>query len=201
MKIIFDFDGTIHKSDEIYEKAFYDTLKKYKIKKPNLDPKSYLGDPPRKIWDDFLDDSYDKEKLIETTGDLMIENMKDFGSLYEETEKVLNFLKEKHELIILSSCTKKYIENARKIYNLDLYFSKYLVGEDYNYKSKAEIISINKINNFIMVGDRLSDIKAGFLNNNISIFAKYGYGEEKEGELADIKIDKISDLLKIKALS
>ncbi|MDU7649594.1 MAG: HAD hydrolase-like protein [Anaerococcus vaginalis] len=183
MKIIFDFDGTIHKSDEIYEQAFYDTLKKYKIKKPNLDPKSYLGYPPRKIWDDFLDDSYDKEKLIESTGDLMMENMKDFGSLYEETEKVLNFLKEKHELIILSSCTKKYIENARKIYDLDLYFSKYLVGEDYNYKSKAEIISINKINNFIMVGDRLSDIKAGFLNNNISIFAKYGYGKESEGDL------------------
>ena len=200
MKIIFDFDGTIHKSDEIYEKAFYDTLKKYKIKKPNLDPKSYLGDPPRKIWDDFLDDSYDKEKLIKITGDLMIENMKDFGSLYEKTEKVLNFLKEKHELIILSSCTKKYIENARKIYNLDLYFSKYLVGEDYNYKSKSEIISINKINNFIMVGDRLSDIKAGFLNNNISIFAKYGYGKESEEDLSDYKIEKISDLLKIKGL-
>lgn len=200
MKIIFDFDGTIHKSDEIYEKAFYDTLKKYKIKKPNLDPKSYLGDPPRKIWDDFLDDSYDKEKLIETTGDLMIENMKDFGSLYEETEKVLNILKEKHELIILSSCTKKYIENARKIYDLDLYFSKYLVGEDYNYKSKAEIIKINKIDNFIIVGDRLSDIKAGFLNNNISIFAKYGYGKESEGYLSNYKIEKISDLLKIKGL-
>lgn len=200
MKIIFDFDGTIHKSDEIYEKAFYDTLKKYKIKKPNLDPKSYLGDPPRKIWDDFLDDSYNKEKLIESTGDLMIENMKDFGSLYEETEKVLNFLKEKHELIILSSCTKKYIENARKIYDLDLYFSKYLVGEDYNYKSKAEIIKINKIDNFIIVGDRLSDIKAGFLNNNISIFAKYGYGKESEGYLSNYKIEKISDLLKIKGL-
>lgn len=200
MKIIFDFDGTIHKSDEIYEKAFYDTLKKYKIKKPNLDPKSYLGDPPRKIWGDFLDDSYDKEKLIESTGDLMIENMKDFGSLYEETEKVLNFLKEKHELIILSSCTKKYIENARKIYDLDLYFSKYLVGEDYNYKSKAEIIKINKIDNFIIVGDRLSDIKAGFLNNNISIFAKYGYGKESEGYLSNYKIEKISDLLKIKGL-
>lgn len=200
MKIIFDFDGTIHKSDEIYEKAFYDTLKKYKIKKTNLDPKSYLGYPPRKIWDDFLDDSYDKEKLIKTTGDLMIENMKDFGSLYEETEKVLNILKEKHELIILSSCTKKYIENARKIYDLDLYFSKYLVGEDYNYKSKAEIISINKIDNFIIVGDRLSDIKAGFLNNNISIFAKYGYGKESEGYLSNYKIEKISDLLKIKGL-
>lgn len=200
MKIIFDFDGTIHKSDEIYEKAFYDTLKKYKIKKPNLDPKSYLGDPPRKIWGDFLDDSYDKEKLIESTGDLMIENMRDFGSLYEKTEKVLNFLKEKHELIILSSCTKKYIENARKIYDLDLYFSKYLVGEDYNYKSKAEIIKINKIDNFIIVGDRLSDIKAGFLNNNISIFAKYGYGKESEGYLSNYKIEKISDLLKIKGL-
>lgn len=200
MKIIFDFDGTIHKSDKIYEKAFYDTLKKYKIKKPNLDPKSYLGYPPRKIWDDFLDDSYDKEKLIKTTGDLMIENMKDFGSLYEQTEKVLNILKEKHELIILSSCTKKYIENARKIYNLDLYFSKYLVGEDYNYKSKSEIIKINKIDNFIIVGDKLSDIKAGFLNNNISIFAKYGYGKKSEGDLSDYKIEKISDLLKIKGL-
>ena len=200
MKIIFDFDGTIHKSDEIYEKAFYDTLKKYKIKKPNLDPKSYLGYPPRKIWDDFLDDSYDKEKLIESTGDLMMENMKDFGSLYEKTEKVLNFLKEKHELIILSSCTKKYIENARKIYDLDLYFSKYLVGEDYNYKPKVEIIKINKIDNFIIVGDRLSDIKAGFLNNNISIFAKYGYGKESEGYLSNYKIERISDLLKIKGL-
>lgn len=201
MKIIFDFDGTIHKSDEIYEKAFYDCLKKYKIKKPSLDPKSYLGYPPRKIWDDFLDDSYDKEKLIETTGNFMIENMKDFGSLYVDTEKILNILKNKHELIILSSCSKKYIDSARKIYNLDSYFEKYLVGEDYSYKSKAEIIKIEKIDKFVIVGDRLSDVKAGILNNNISIFAKYGYGKEKEGELADIKIEKISDLLKIKALS
>ena len=87
------------------------------------------------------------------------------------------------------------------VVNLDFYFEKYLVGEDYNYKSKAEIIKIEKIDKFVIVGDRLSDVKAGFLNNNISIFAKYGYGEEKEGELADIKIEKISDLLKIKALS
>ena len=201
MKIIFDFDGTIHKSDEIYEKAFYDCLKKYKIKKTSLDPKSYLGYPPRKIGDDFLDDSYDKEKLIETTGNFMIEHMKDFGPLYDDTEKVLNILKNKHELIILSSCSKKYIDSARKIYNLDSYFEKYLVGEDYDYKSKAEIIKIEKIDNFVIVGDRLSDVKAGILNNNISIFAKYGYGKEKEGELADIKIEKISDLLKIKALS
>lgn len=201
MKIIFDFDGTIHKSDEIYKKAFYQTLKKYKIKKPNLSPKSYLGYPPKKIWDDFLDDSYDKEKLIESTGNFMLKNMKDFGSLYDETKKVLNILKKKHELIILSSCTRKYIDSAREIYDLDSYFEKYLVGEDYNYKSKAEIIKIEKIDKFVIVGDRLSDVKAGFLNNNISIFAKYGYGEEKEGELADKKIDKISDLLEIKALS
>ena len=201
MKIIFDFDGTIHKSDEIYKKAFYQTLKKYKIKKPNLSPKSYLGYPPKKIWDDFLDDSYDKEKLIESTGYFMLENMKEFGSLYINTEKVLNILKKKHELIILSSCTRKYIDSAREIYNLDSYFEKYLVGEDYSYKSKVEIIKIEKIDKFVIVGDRLSDVKAGFLNNNISIFAKYGYGKEKEGELADIKIDKISDLLKIKALS
>lgn len=201
MKIIFDFDGTIHKSDEIYEKAFYQTLKKYKIKKPNLSPKSYLGYPPRKIWDDFLDDSYNKEKLIGTTGNFMIENMKEFGSLYYDTEKVLNILKKKHKLIILSSCTRKYINSAREIYNLDSYFEKYLVGEDYSYKSKSEIIKIEKIDKFVIIGDRLSDVKAGFLNNNISIFAKYGYGEEKEGELADIKIDKISDLLNIEALS
>ncbi|WP_276877841.1 HAD family hydrolase [Anaerococcus hydrogenalis] len=201
MKIIFDFDGTIHKSDEIYEKAFYQTLKKYKIKKPSLDPKSYLGYPPKKIWDDFLDDSYDKEKLIETTGKFMIENMKDFGSLYRDTEKVLNILKKKHELIILSSCPRKYIDTARKFYNLDLYFSKYLIGEDYDYKDKSEIIKINKIDNFIIIGDRKSDIEAGYLNDNISIFAKYGYAKKGEGNLSDYKIDKISDLLKIKALS
>ena len=201
MKIIFDFDGTIHKSDEIYKKAFYQTLKKYKIKKPNLDPKSYLGYPPKKISDDFLDNSYDKEKLIETTGNFMLKNMKEFGSLYYDTEKILNILKKKHELIILSSCPRKYIDSARKFYKLDLYFSKYLIGEDYYYKEKSEIIKINKIDNFIIIGDRKSDIEAGYLNDNISIFAKYGYAKKGEGDLADYKIDKISDLLKIKALS
>ena len=201
MKIIFDFDGTIHKSNEIYEKAFYECLKINNIKKPNLNPSLYLGYPPRAIWDDFLDQSYDKEKLIKTTGDLMILYMKDFGSLYKDCEKVLNILKKKHKLIILSSCSKRYIDSARKIYKLDSYFSKYLVGEDYNYKSKKDIIKINQINDFIIVGDRFSDVDAGFSNNNLSIFAKYGYGKESECEKASYKIDKISDLLNIKVLT
>ena len=121
MKIIFDFDGTIHKSDEIYEKAFYDTLKKYKIKKPNLEPKSYLGDPPRKIWDDFLDDSYDKEKLIESLKEeAKTEAASYINDIMDEAKLTAN--KEAKRIVIQSIqrvATETAIENSVTVFHIE----------------------------------------------------------------------------------
>lgn len=200
MILVFDFDGTLHKTDDLYKKSFYKCLDNNNIKRPNLDVASYLGYPPRKIWDDFFDDSFDKERLIKEVGTYMQKFMKDFGKLYENTENTLKILKKKHKLIICSSCSKSYIEAARKIYKLDRFFDSYLIGEDFSYKEKYEILreSLNK--DFIMIGDRLSDVLAANKNNQISIFAKYGYGEEFEGQDADERIEKIEYLLNLKVL-
>lgn len=200
MILVFDFDGTLHKTDELYKKSFYKCLENNKIKRPKLDVVSYLGYPPRNIWDDFLDDSFDKDALIKEVGFYMEKFMKDFGKLYENTENTLKILKKKHTLIICSSCSKSYIRAARKIYRLDRFFENYLIGEDFSYKEKHEILEKSLNQDFIMIGDRLSDVIAANKNNQISIFAKYGYGEEFEGKDADIKIEKIEDLLKIKVL-
>lgn len=96
MILVFDFDGTLHKTDDLYKKSFYKCLDNNNIKRPNLDVASYLGYPPRKIWDDFFDDSFDKERLIKEVGTYMQKFMKDFGKLYENTENTLKILKKKH---------------------------------------------------------------------------------------------------------
>ncbi|NVF10706.1 HAD family hydrolase [Anaerococcus sp. AGMB00486] len=201
MILVFDFDETLHQSDEIYKRAFYKTLNDNNIKSPSLNPLLYLGDPPRKIWDEFLDNSYDKEKLMKETGNNMISLMPKYGKLFENTEDVLKILNKKYSIFICSSCTKAYINIAREIYNLDRYIESYLVGEDFSYKEKYQILYESINDDFIMIGDRLSDIMAGFKNNQISIFANYGYSKENEGELSDYKIEKIEDILKIKVLS
>lgn len=201
MILVFDFDGTIHKSDEVYKRAFYKTLHDNKIKRPSLKTSLFLGEPPYKIWDEFLDDRFDKEKLITETGKNMISLMPKHGRLYENTQNVLKILNKKYNIYICSSCTKAYINAARKIYDLDRYFKKYLIGEDFSYIDKYKILNKCINDNFIMIGDRLSDVMAGFKNNQISIFAKYGYGKEEEGKLSDYKIEKIEDILKIKDLS
>lgn len=201
MILIFDFDGTIHKSHIIYEKAFYKILEDKHIQKPKLDPKSYLGDPPQRIWDQFIDKSYDKEELIKQTGQLMIDLMPQYGCLYDNAEKVLKTLKKQYRMYICSSCTNKYMNVAKKIYKLNQYFDKYLVGETYKYKEKFQILKENIGEDFIMIGDRQSDVMAAYKNEKISIFAKYGYGKNGEDEHSTYKIEKIDDLLSIKALS
>lgn len=200
MILIFDFDGTLHKSDEVYSRAFYKTLDDNNIKRSFLNPSSYLGYPPQTIWDEFLDDSYNKDKLIKETGNNMISLMPKYSKLYDNTENTLKILNKKYNIYICSSCTKAYINAARKIYNLDKYIQKYLIGEDFKYKEKYQILKENIDDDFIMIGDRLSDVMAGSKNNQLSIFAKYGYAKENEGELSDYKIEKIEDILNIKIL-
>lgn len=48
-----------------------------------------------------------------------------------------------------------------------------------------------------MVGDRHSDIEAGSLNKLITIGCQYGFGDENEIKDADIKVNRIQDILPI----
>ena len=89
------------------------------------------------------------------------------------------------------------MDAAREKFGLDEYFSKYFVGEYYDYLDKYKILRKEINGDYIMVGDRKEDIEAGLKNNQKTIFASYGYGNPQEGDKADYKIDNISQLREI----
>ena len=197
MIIIFDFDGTIHKTELVYKKALHETLSEIGIDPKSVNYKKYIGMSPKDCWDDILKDDSDKDYLIAKNGKRIRENLKKYGALYENSYKTLEYLKEKYDLYILSKCLKAYMDEARQVFGLDDYFDKYLVGEDYNFIDKYKILRENVDYDYIMVGDREEDINAGFMNGKKTIFANYGYGNPNEGKNASYHIDDISELMKI----
>lgn len=197
MIVIFDFDGTIHKTELVYKPALYKTLGELGIDPNSLDYRKYIGMSPKACWDDILNDDSNKDHLIKLNGRRIRENLEKTGQLYENAYKTLAYLKEKYDLYILSKCLRAYMDEARRVYGLDKYFTRYLVGEDFDFIDKYEILRQSLEDDYIMVGDRKEDILAGYKNNQKSVFASYGYGKPEEGRLADYKIDDICQLMEI----
>ena len=120
--------------------------------------------------------------------------MKEEGALFDGALETLAYLKEKYELYILSKCRRVYMNAAREKFGLDRFFSKYFIGEDYDYLDKYKILRKELNDPYIMIGDRKEDIEAGLRNKQKTIFANYGYGKPAESNSADIKISSIREL-------
>lgn len=197
MKIVFDFDGTLHKTHLIYKKAMEISLKDIDLDIKNVDFKGLIGKSPYEIWRSFGVKEVKIPAMVQKTGAMMDENMKNFGKLFDGSYETLYYLKDKYELILCSNCRNAYMQAARDAYGLDSYFTSFITGEDYDFKDKYKILSDMDLQEFIMVGDRKNDIEAGYKNHMKSIFAKYGYGDISEGSQADYIIDDIRELKKI----
>lgn len=163
----------------------------------NIDLKSFIGQTPHDIWRSLGVEEERIPSLVRLTGSMMDKNMVDFGELFEGSIESLLYLKEKYQLIICSNCRNSYMDHARYAYDLDKYFSSYITGEDHFFKDKYQILKEMDLGDFIMVGDRENDIKAGLKNNMETIFAKYGYGSLEEGAKASYIIEDIREIMDI----
>ena len=197
MILVFDFDGTIHNTEIAYKKAITESLDELNLSIDDFDFKSFIGMGPKEVWDLILKDDSDKTPYIEKNGDRIIKYMKEEGELFEGAYDTLSYLKDKYDLYILSKCRSLYMEAAREKFGLDEYFTKYFVGEDYNFLEKYKILREEIKDDYIMIGDRREDMEAGLKNKQKTIFASYGYGGLSEGEGVDIKISSIKDLKEI----
>lgn len=197
MILVFDFDGTIHNTEIAYKKAITESLLELGLSIDDFDFKSFIGMGPKEVWDIILKDDSDKDPYIKKNGDRIINYMIKDGELFEGATETLSYLKDKYELYILSKCRRVYMDAAREKFGLDKYFSKYFVGEDYDYLYKYKILRKEIKGDYIMIGDRKEDIEAGSKNNQKTIFAAYGYGNPKEGDQADYKIKNIRQLREI----
>lgn len=197
MILVFDFDGTIHNTEIVYKKGIAESLSELNLSIDDFDFKSFIGMGPKEVWDLILKDDSDKTPYIKKNGDRIIKYMTEVGELYDGAHETLSYLKEKYDLYILSKCRRVYMDAAREKFGLDRYFSKYFIGEDYDYLDKYKILRKELDSDYIMIGDRREDIEAGLKNNQKTIFATYGYGKPDEANGADIKISSILELKEI----
>lgn len=194
MILVFDFDGTIHNTEITYKKAITESLSELNLDINDFDFKSFIGMGPKDVWDIILKDDSDKTPYIKKNGDRIIRYMKESGELYDGAIETLSYLKDKYDLFILSKCRRVYMEAAREKFGLDSFFSKYFIGEDYDYLEKYKILRKEIKEDYIIIGDRREDMEAGLKNNQRAIFAAYGYGSPSEADGVNISISSIKEL-------
>lgn len=194
MILVFDFDGTIHNTEITYKKAITESLSELNLDINDFDFKSFIGMGPKDVWDIILKDDSDKTPYIKKNGDRIIKYMKESGELYDGAIETLSYLKDKYDLFILSKCRRVYMGAAREKFGLDSFFSKYFIGEDYDYIEKYKILRKEIKEDYIIIGDRREDMEAGLKNNQRAIFAAYGYGSPSEADGVNISISSIKEL-------
>ncbi len=206
--VIFDWDGTLHNTEHLYGSAVRLALKEAGAaglvhdvppeKTTDGALKKYLGVTAAEMWADFMPE-LSKEQAGEMIGRvgtyLESETKKGMAVLYEGAEDVLNELKGKgYKLLFLSNCQRNYMNVHRDYFHLDRWIDGFYCSEDFDYIPKPEIflrIRDDWPGDFVMAGDRASDMAVGEVPGSkvITIGCSYGYG--LPGDLA--KADHIAD--------
>lgn len=212
--IIFDFDGTLHDTKKLYTGPLRDgiSLLRQKGYETEVFPeevdeeyaKKFLGYRSEETFKKIAENAPDeiRDEVSRFVGKRMLEELeKGNGSLYKNTKKVLETLKEKGiSLYILSNSGFGYLSTMTKYYDIFKYFDKIFPARNYGTLTKTEIIKkeIDEFEKDIMVvGDRFHDIEAGYENNLKTVFCKYGFGTEEESKNADYIIYDIIEILNI----
>ncbi len=211
INLIFDYDGTLHNTIEIYRPAF---LKAVEILKrecilenkdySNLNIEKWLGLSAQDMWNDFAPNLSFEEKNLggSIIGNEMVRLIENGNArLYDGALEVLMDLKSKgFRLIFLSNCKNSYLDAHRKAFDLDNYFDDYYTAENYNFIPKYEIFEDikNKLDGeFIVIGDRFTDIEIGVKHDLKSVGCLYGYGETYELLEASVCIENICGLIEV----
>ena len=209
MVLIFDYDGTLHNTSRLYGKAF---RKGYQwmvdggyaedVYHSDEEMSKWLGFNPIDMWDSFAP-GLDPD-VRRTVSDMVGRNMVDGvlggeAELFEHVPEVLEELRRKgHKTVILSNCRETYMEAHRKAFGLEKWFDGFYPAQKYGYIPKEEIFkSIEKDfpgENFTVIGDRASDIRAGTANGVPTVGCAYGFGEPEELEDCDYVISDITEL-------
>lgn len=209
--LFFDYDGTLHNSIKIYYPAFlkaFDYLISQRACENRLwtedEVSKWLGFNKEEMWDAFMP-TLDSE-LKDLAGNIIGKRMDELvlqgeAELFPNVAEILYLIKkDQFELIFLSNCSNSYMERHRDLFKLDRFFDAYYTAEQFDYISKADILTkvVEKHPNpRAVIGDRLKDFDAAKANNLLSIGCSYGYGTKEELNKADIVIDRFDELLTI----
>ena len=192
MLLVFDLDGTLHKSDVIYVKSFQKVYSKYTGKTLREDIiRRYIGQVPKKIW---VENSNLSDEMITLctmeVRDEMVQIIPEEAVFYNNAVSLIEELSILHNLILISNCSEKYLDAISDKFDLKRYFKGIIATESYDYLPKEEILKALQIIPDIVIGDSGSDYKIAKELNTKFIYCEYGYGNlpiHGVKELIDIK--------------
>ncbi|MDD5823164.1 MAG: HAD hydrolase-like protein [Firmicutes bacterium] len=206
--LIFDYDGTIHNTLGIYEPAFL-AAKSWLESRALLEPQDvstsriagWLGVNSIDMWNDFAPelDEENKQLASKMVGVHMAQSVEAGKACwYEGAAEVLSELRnEGYTMLVLSNCKQRYREVHMKHFDMGCYFDEFYDCERYGFIPKTEIIAeIQKEypGEYVMIGDRASDMAAGLLPGGKFIGCLYGFGSDGELDKAHALIKNIREL-------
>lgn len=206
--LLFDYDGTLHDSLQIYAPAFqtaYDRLAALGYAPPKRwgaeAARAWIGLSPEEMWNRFMPNLPEAEKR--TSGALIGEEMLALirsgrARLYPGVPEALSALREKgFRLLLLSNCPVSYLQAHTACFGLERFFHGLYCGEEFGYRPKYEIcraLQSRYDGAFLVIGDRRQDMEIARKNGLPAIGCLYGYGEEGELADADRLIEDLSEL-------
>ncbi|HEX9060832.1 MAG TPA: HAD family hydrolase [Clostridia bacterium] len=200
--VIFDMDGTLFKTDTIEVAAMNAALIENGFKSKSEDEiLSLIGPSAGDVCRELLGnvDAVIRDKFISDVTRYEIIEIARSGELYNGVFEMLSRLKDKGYTVCI--CTNGLQDYVNAI--LDKFRLRTLFDMVHFYTegiTKVDGVGIIKerfdVETFVLVGDRLQDIKAAAINGGVSIGVTYGYGKE-EVHAADYVAENINEIEKI----
>lgn len=209
--IIFDMDGTLFQTDTVLEISLEDafnylqSLNEWDKETPIDTYREIMGVPLPKVWETLLPDhSYELREQVNTYFlERLVENIKDGkGALYPNVVEVFRYLQENNcSIYIASNGLQEYLKAIVSYYQLDKWVTETCSIEQIQSLDKADLVKSilikYNITNAVVVGDRLSDIRAAKDNGLVAIGCNFDFARDDELSQADIVID---DLIELKTI-
>lgn len=207
--LIFDMDGTLFQTDQILEISLEEafdylrSLGQWDQETPIGKYREIMGVPLPKVWETLLPDhspewreqvdAYFLERLIGN-----IQSGK--GALYPNAEKTLESLKQNgHPIYIASNGLIDYLNAIVGYYGLDRWVTEVFSIQQIDSLNKSDLVRtiVDKygITDGVVVGDRLSDIRAAQDNGLLAIGCRFDFAQEDELAQADMVIDGLDELV------
>lgn len=207
--IAFDMDGVIYSAEDFIAEAYETAIEHSGLgfEPPSTDEiLTLIGRPVGEIFSELFGELSDVQsgKLLKETRSAICEMIKDNkGYVFEGMPGILSELSKDYSLAICSNAGDKYIETILRHYDLAQYFTPnpVLTLENTGAPDKKKLLGIyisksgTDASEWIMVGDRKSDLEAAQYNNCPFIGCFWGHGEIEELDGSDVIIENPASLI------
>jgi phosphoglycolate phosphatase len=191
---LFDFDGVLVDSLDVYEKTVTDCLQK--INQPlTRGREEFLELFEGNFYESLVKRGVDLYEFMESSVNILAgvdySEMKPFGAI----RPVLDELKKNHPLIVISSNDTPTIQEALCLYNFNGIFQE-ILGSDFMFSKKEKILYAAKKysaapDNIYYIGDTTGDIKEGREAGIKTVGVTWGWHSKEK--MAAVKPDYLFD--------